>query len=69
VVCPAVYARSRTPTAVIVASQSLRAADTVGADHTDHKMQGSMIRRYIIRRNRHADDRRLRTVVNRANVA
>jgi hypothetical protein len=28
-----------------------------------------MIRRYIIWRNHHADDRRLRTVVDRANVA
>ncbi|MEU0822838.1 transposase, partial [Streptomyces sp. NPDC051162] len=27
------------------------------------------IRRYIIWRNHHADDRRLRTVVDRANVA
>jgi transposase len=40
-----------------------------GTDHPDHKEQGSMIRRYIIWRNRHADDRRLRTVVDRANVA
>ncbi|MFD3803823.1 transposase, partial [Streptomyces sp. NPDC058611] len=28
-----------------------------------------MIRRYVIWRNRHADDRRLRAVVDRANVA
>ncbi|MEV7116678.1 IS630 family transposase [Streptomyces anulatus] len=40
-----------------------------GTDHTDHKEQGSMIRRYIIWRNRHADDRRLPAVVDRANVA
>jgi len=40
-----------------------------GTDHADHKQQGSMIRRYIIWRNRHADDKRLRTVVDRANVA
>jgi hypothetical protein len=40
-----------------------------GADHADHKGQGSMIRRYIIWRNRHADDRRLRVVVDRANTA
>lgn len=40
-----------------------------GTDHADHKQQGSMIRRYIIWRNHHADDRRLRTVVDRANVA
>ncbi|MGW6491922.1 IS630 family transposase [Streptomyces sp. NPDC055056] len=40
-----------------------------GTDHVSHKEQGSMIRRYIIWRNRHADDRRLRSVVDRANVA
>jgi transposase len=40
-----------------------------GTDHASHKEQGSMIRRYIIWRNRHADDQRLRAVVNRANVA
>ncbi|MFF3934198.1 transposase, partial [Streptomyces hirsutus] len=34
-----------------------------------HKEQGSMIRRYIIWRNRHADDRRLRAIVDRAKVA
>ncbi|WSR73953.1 transposase [Streptomyces anulatus] len=39
------------------------------ADHADHKEQGSMIRRYIIWRNRHTNDKRLRAVVNRANVA
>lgn len=31
--------------------------------------QGSMIRRYIIWRNKHATDQRLREIVNRANVA
>ncbi|WTF17390.1 hypothetical protein OG846_29525 [Streptomyces sp. NBC_01601] len=40
-----------------------------GTDHADHKEQGSMIRRYIIWRHRHADDRRLRAVVDRANAA
>ncbi|MCY0925260.1 hypothetical protein OTB20_03365 [Streptomyces sp. H27-H1] len=40
-----------------------------GTDHTDHEKQGSMIRRYIIRRIRHADDQGLRKVVARANVA
>ncbi|MGW3167456.1 transposase [Streptomyces sp. NPDC001142] len=40
-----------------------------GTDHTSHKEQGSMIRRYIIWRNKHAADERLRKVVNRANVA
>jgi transposase len=40
-----------------------------GTDHTSHKEQGSMIRRYIIWRNKHAADERLRAVVTRANVA
>ncbi|MFJ9583837.1 IS630 family transposase [Streptomyces acidicola] len=40
-----------------------------GTDHASHKEQGSMIRRYIIWRNRHADDQRLRAVIDRANVA
>ncbi|MFD8220756.1 IS630 family transposase [Streptomyces sp. NPDC059697] len=40
-----------------------------GTDHASHNEQGSMIRRYIIWRNRHADDQRLRAVVDRANVA
>ncbi|MFF4041165.1 IS630 family transposase [Streptomyces sp. NPDC001816] len=40
-----------------------------GTDHTTHNEQGSMIRRYIIWRNRHADDQRLQEVVDRANVA
>ncbi|MFE5550170.1 transposase, partial [Streptomyces sp. NPDC056534] len=33
------------------------------------KAQGSMIRRYIIWRNKHAADERLREVITRANVA
>lgn len=40
-----------------------------GTDHATHKDQGGMIRRYIVRRNRHADDRHLRAVVDRANAA
>ena len=40
-----------------------------GTDHADHAEQGSMIRRCIIWRNRHADNQRLRTAVDRANVA
>ena len=40
-----------------------------GTDHATHTEQASMIRRYIIWRNRHADDRRLRAIVDRANVA
>lgn len=40
-----------------------------GTDHLSHKEQGNMIRRAIIWRNKHAQDERLRSVVNRANVA
>jgi len=40
-----------------------------GTDHTTHEEQGSMIRRYIIWRNNHAYDERLRRIVTRANVA
>ncbi len=40
-----------------------------GTDHPSHREQASMIRRYIIWRNNHAYDERLRRVVDRANVA
>ena len=40
-----------------------------GTDHGTHREQASMIRRYIIWRNRNAHDRALREVVKRANVA
>nr|WP_244943148.1 transposase [Streptomyces inhibens] len=40
-----------------------------GTDHASHKEQGSVIRRYIIWRNKHAANERLREVVDRANVA
>ncbi|MDO0934757.1 hypothetical protein QQY66_24875 [Streptomyces sp. DG2A-72] len=40
-----------------------------GTDHASHKEQGSVIRRYIIWRNKYASGQRLREVVNRANVA
>jgi transposase len=40
-----------------------------GTDHTSHQEQASMIRRYIIWRNNHAYDERLRRIVKRANVA
>lgn len=40
-----------------------------GTDHASHEEQASMIRRYIIWRNNHAYDERLRQVVTRANVA
>ena len=40
-----------------------------GTDHPTHAAQASMIRRSIGWRNRHADDKRLREIVDRANVA
>ena len=40
-----------------------------GTDHASHKEQSSMIRRYIIWRNNHAYDERLRRIVAKANVA
>jgi transposase len=40
-----------------------------GTDHPSHQEQASMIRRYIIWRNNHAYDQRLRQVVTRANIA
>jgi transposase len=40
-----------------------------GTDHKSHQEQASMIRRYIIWRNNHAYDERLRRIIDRANVA
>jgi transposase len=40
-----------------------------GTDHDSHHTQARMIRRYIAWRNPHADDKNLRELVNRANVA
>ena len=40
-----------------------------GTDHASHKEQASIIRRYIIWRNAHAYDERLRRIVDKANVA
>lgn len=40
-----------------------------GTDHRAHREQGSMIRRYIIWRNRHVEDQQLRRIVTRANAA
>ena len=37
-----------------------------GTDHPSHREQASMIRRYIIWRNNHATDPRLRKVIKRA---
>jgi transposase len=49
--------------------QALRYFCLDGTDHPSHKEQASMIRRYIIWRNRNAHDKALRDLVNRANVA
>jgi transposase len=49
--------------------QALRYFTLDGTDHTSHREQASMIRRYIVWRNRHAHDRRFREIVNRAKVA
>ncbi len=38
-------------------------------DHASHKEQASMIRRYIIWRNNHAYDERLRRIIAKENVA
>jgi hypothetical protein len=40
-----------------------------GADHASRREQSSMIRRYIIWRNKHAADERLCEIVDKANVA
>ena len=49
--------------------QALRYFTLDGTDHRSHKEQNSMIRRYIIWRNRNAQDTTLRELVKRANVA
>ena len=49
--------------------QALRYFALDGTDHANHKEQASMIRPYIIWRNRNAQDRALRELVKRANVA
>jgi transposase len=49
--------------------QALRYFTLDGTDHASHREQASMIRRYIIWRNRNAHDRALRDLVKRANVA
>ncbi len=49
--------------------QALRYFALDGTDHESHVSQASMIRRYIIWRNRNAQDRALTELVKRANVA
>jgi hypothetical protein len=40
-----------------------------GSDHRTHREQGSMIRSYLIWRNRDVEDLQLRRIVNRADIA
>ncbi len=49
--------------------QALRYFTLDGTDHRSHEEQNSMIRRYIIWRNRNAQDKTLRVLVKLANVA
>jgi transposase len=49
--------------------QALRYFTLDGTDHRSHEEQNSMIRRYIIWRNRNVQDKTLRELVKRANVA
>jgi transposase len=49
--------------------QALRYFTLDGTDHKSHEEQNSMIRRYIIWRNRNTQDKTLRELVKRANVA
>jgi transposase len=49
--------------------QAMRYFTLDGTDHRSHEEQNSMIRRYIIWRNRNAHDKTLRELVKRANVA
>jgi transposase len=48
---------------------ALRYFALAGTDHASHRQQGSMIRRYIAWRNRHATDPRLRKVIRRAELS
>ena len=50
-------------------TERLRKDLGVGTDHASHTEQASMIRRYIIWRNNHAYDERLRRIVAKADVA
>ena len=49
--------------------QALRYFTLDGTDHQSHEEQNSMIRRYIIWRNRHRDNEKLRAISLRAKVA
>ncbi len=49
--------------------KALRYFTLDGTDHPDHATQARLIRRYIAWRNHHADDTKLRAVLNTAKVA
>jgi len=49
--------------------RALRYFTLAGTDHPDHATQARVIRRYIAWRNHHPSDRRLRHLINTANVA
>jgi transposase len=49
--------------------KALRYFTLDGTDHPDHATQARLIRRYIAWRNHHANDTKLRAVLNTANVA
>lgn len=49
--------------------QALRYFALDGTDHRSHEEQNSVIRRYIVWRNRNAKDKALREISTRANVA
>jgi transposase len=49
--------------------RALRYFTLAGTDHPDHATQARLIRRYIAWRNRNPSDRRLRHLINTANVA
>ena len=57
------------PNRIEVQFTALRYFTLDGTDHASRKEQGSMIRRYVIRRNKHTADIRLHAIVTRVNVA
>jgi hypothetical protein len=50
-------------------TSALREFTLHGTDHATHREQGSMIRRYIARRNRNTGNSRLHRIGDTANVA
>ncbi|WSV51222.1 hypothetical protein OG532_38255 [Streptomyces decoyicus] len=66
---PAPLRRRRPRQGQALRSRRRRGGAAVDTDHPSHKEQGSVIRRYIIWRNRRTNDERLRAVTHRANDA